>query len=41
VVNFCPHCGHHLARIECGKCGSEMEAGWKFCVLCGTGIGGS
>lgn len=34
-VVFCPHCGQNLALNQCPACGTEMEAGWKFCIGCG------
>jgi predicted RNA-binding Zn-ribbon protein involved in translation (DUF1610 family) len=36
VVNFCPHCGNDLTQTPCSSCGEILEAGWKFCVSCGT-----
>lgn len=38
VVNFCPQCGQNLARLKCPQCNTELEAGWKHCVSCGTPI---
>lgn len=37
-VNFCPHCGQNLQVLNCPACGSEVEAGWKFCVACGKAV---
>jgi hypothetical protein len=37
-VNFCPHCGQNLQVVNCPACGSEVEAGWKFCVSCGKAV---
>ena len=34
-VRFCPHCGNSTQTLLCGNCGSELETGWKFCVVCG------
>lgn len=36
-ISFCPHCGQDLTMIHCPACGSELERGWKFCVICGRG----
>jgi hypothetical protein len=35
ALNFCPHCGQNLQVLNCPACGAEVEAGWKFCVVCG------
>ena len=35
-VRFCPHCGQRQAPPECPRCHSEVEAGWRHCVSCGT-----
>ena len=35
-VRFCPHCGVDQTARQCGSCGDEMEAGWRFCVACGA-----
>ena len=34
-VSFCPHCGQDITVAHCPACGSELERGWKFCVICG------
>lgn len=34
-ISFCPHCGQDLTLVHCPACGSELERGWKFCVICG------
>ena len=34
-ISFCPHCGQDLTMVHCPACGSELERGWKFCVICG------
>lgn len=36
-ISFCPHCGQDLTMVHCPACGSELERGWKFCVICGRG----
>ena len=36
-ISFCPHCGQDLTVAHCPACGSELERGWKFCVICGRG----
>jgi predicted RNA-binding Zn-ribbon protein involved in translation (DUF1610 family) len=38
-VKFCPNCGQNLAISRCPACGSEIEAGWKFCITCGREAG--
>lgn len=38
TLNFCPHCGQNLQVQHCPACGSELEAGWRFCVSCGKGV---
>ena len=35
AMNYCPHCGQNLQVLNCPACGAEVEAGWKFCVVCG------
>ena len=37
-ISFCPHCGQDLTVVHCPACGSELERGWKFCVICGRGV---
>ena len=34
-ISFCPHCGQDLTLVHCPACGSELERGWKYCVICG------
>jgi hypothetical protein len=34
-IQFCPHCGQDLTMVHCPACGSELERGWKYCVICG------
>ncbi|KPJ84427.1 MAG: hypothetical protein AMS19_00745 [Gemmatimonas sp. SG8_23] len=36
VVNYCPFCGMDQSLVPCAQCGAELEAGWRFCVSCGT-----
>jgi hypothetical protein len=38
-ARFCPHCGQRQAPPECPRCHSEVEAGWRHCVNCGTALG--
>jgi predicted RNA-binding Zn-ribbon protein involved in translation (DUF1610 family) len=38
-VKFCPNCGQNLSISRCPACGSEIEAGWKFCITCGRAAG--
>ncbi|CAN5193692.1 hypothetical protein BH23GEM2_BH23GEM2_23830 [soil metagenome] len=38
-VKFCPNCGQNLSINRCPACGSEIEAGWKFCITCGRAAG--
>jgi hypothetical protein len=35
-ITFCPFCGNRVGVIQCAKCGSEIEAGWRFCATCGA-----
>lgn len=37
-LHFCPSCGQNLQVKNCPACGSEIEAGWKFCVACGKAV---
>lgn len=37
-VNYCPQCGHNLARPRCPQCNSEMEPSWRHCVSCGHSL---
>ena len=39
TLNFCPQCGADLHTRPCAACGEELEAGWRFCVACGTPTG--
>lgn len=38
-VAFCPYCGGRVKTIRCAQCGADIEAGWRFCAVCGTSIG--
>jgi hypothetical protein len=38
-ISFCPHCGQDLTMVHCPACGSELERGWKYCVICGRSSG--
>lgn len=35
VLHFCPHCGQNLQVATCAACGAEVEADWRYCVVCG------
>ena len=35
-LNFCPHCGVDVTHVPCTACGSAIEAGWRFCISCGS-----
>ncbi|HKI95254.1 MAG TPA: zinc ribbon domain-containing protein [Gemmatimonadales bacterium] len=35
-VVYCPFCGKQAGTRICAHCGAELEAGWRFCVACGT-----
>jgi hypothetical protein len=39
TLNFCPFCGADQHTRPCSTCGEELEAGWRFCVACGTAVG--
>jgi hypothetical protein len=39
VITFCPSCGQNLAIVTCPACNAEIEAGWRFCVVCGRPTG--
>lgn len=40
TVKFCPFCGRDLRIIDCESCGTELQAGWRYCINCGDPIGG-
>jgi len=35
---FCPHCGGDGRLQPCPACGTELEAGWTFCIACGERV---
>lgn len=37
-LRFCPFCGMDSNLKPCGVCGEELEAGWRFCISCGTEV---
>ena len=37
-VAFCPFCGERQEPTRCGRCGTELEAGWRHCVECGQPV---
>lgn len=39
-LNFCPFCGTDLKLVPCAACGQELEQGWRFCISCGSEVGG-
>jgi double zinc ribbon protein len=39
-VNFCPHCGMGQDVGKCGKCGADVDVGWRYCVTCGEELHG-
>jgi hypothetical protein len=36
AIRFCPWCGGDQQMRPCGACGEALEAGWSFCVACGS-----
>jgi len=38
AVRFCPHCGEDQQTRKCTACGEQLEAGWKYCVMCGEAV---
>jgi hypothetical protein len=36
VIHFCPFCGADQTMQPCSTCREPLEAGWKFCIACGT-----
>lgn len=39
-LNFCPFCGTDLKVVPCNDCGEELDPEWRFCISCGTEVGG-
>ena len=39
-LNFCPFCGTDLKIVRCDECSKELLVEWRFCVSCGTEVGG-
>jgi hypothetical protein len=39
-VNFCPQCGMGQDVGKCGKCGADVDVGWRYCVTCGEELHG-
>ena len=39
-VTFCPYCGTRLGRLQCGRCGDDIEPDWSHCIRCGATTGG-
>jgi hypothetical protein len=37
-LTYCPHCGQDLTVHHCPACSSELDVGWKFCVICGRSV---
>ncbi len=35
-LRFCPQCGRQVTSVACESCGADVEAGWRFCIACGT-----
>jgi hypothetical protein len=40
-VKFCPFCGADQSTLPCVACGEPIDAGWKFCVACGSAAPGA
>lgn len=40
TVIFCPHCGQNVGVVHCPACGTELDAGWRFCITCGRQMPG-
>ena len=36
IARFCPFCGADQTVRKCKSCNEKIEAGWKFCIACGT-----
>jgi hypothetical protein len=39
-LNYCPFCGTDLSVVPCPQCREELEPTWRFCIACGTEVGG-
>lgn len=39
-LNFCPFCGTDVHVVPCPSCGEELDPDWRFCISCGTEVGG-
>ena len=39
-LNFCPFCGTDVHVVPCPGCGAELDPEWRFCITCGTEVGG-
>lgn len=39
-LNFCPFCGTDVHVVPCPGCGEELDPEWRFCIACGTEVGG-
>lgn len=39
-LKFCPFCGTDVNVVPCPACGEELEPEWRFCISCGTEVGG-
>ncbi len=35
ALAFCPFCGERVGVRRCRRCGSEMDAEWRYCGACG------
>ncbi|HSM61224.1 MAG TPA: zinc ribbon domain-containing protein [Longimicrobiales bacterium] len=39
-LRYCPFCGTDVNVVPCPGCGEELEPDWRFCIACGTEVGG-
>lgn len=39
VVNFCPRCGQGRSELFCPICREPADPDWRFCIVCGHGLG--
>ena len=37
-LRYCPFCGGDVNVVPCADCGEELEAGWRFCIACGSEV---